>query len=73
MTPNLDHIFASFVSGDVTDYRKALTKLSSQLMTERDRVIKAANAKGAKASVDDYVFGNWTPGKEYTVDMYGQR
>ncbi len=37
---------------------------------ELDRAIKAAQAKGAKASRDDLAFPNWDPQKDYTDADY---
>jgi multiple sugar transport system substrate-binding protein len=35
-----------------------------------DQAIKAAQAKGAKVSRDDWVFPNWDPTKDYTKHDY---
>ncbi|MEV0616737.1 extracellular solute-binding protein [Nonomuraea sp. NPDC050404] len=71
--PTVGDIVQGALTGDVTDVRGALTKLSSDSAKERDRAIAAAKAKGAKVSLDDFAFPNWKPREDYTKPMYGER
>jgi multiple sugar transport system substrate-binding protein len=68
--PNLGTIVQGAFTGDVKDVRKALKKLTDDSAAERERAVKAAQAKGAQVSLDDYAFPDWRPGADYTLDMY---
>ncbi|TDD20071.1 carbohydrate ABC transporter substrate-binding protein [Kribbella turkmenica] len=70
---DLGDIFRGVMSGEITDYRAALAKLSGQSMADREKAIKAAAAKGAQVSADDWTFPNWKPGADYTAAMYEAR
>ncbi|KAB8196801.1 extracellular solute-binding protein [Nonomuraea phyllanthi] len=71
--PTLGDIVQGALTGDVTDVRAALTKLSSESAKQRDQAIAAAKSKGAQVSLDDYAFPNWKPRKDYLKPMYEQR
>ncbi|MGW4797887.1 hypothetical protein ACWEPC_36250, partial [Nonomuraea sp. NPDC004297] len=73
VTPTLGDIVQGALTGDVTDVRAALTKLSSDSARQRDLAIKAATSKGAQVSLDDYAFPNWKPRTDYTPSMYKKR
>ncbi|MBB5782325.1 ABC transporter substrate-binding protein [Nonomuraea jabiensis] len=73
VNPTLGDIVQGALTGDVTDVRAALTKLSSDSAAMRDAAIAAAKAKGAQVSLDDYVFPNWKPRTDYTKPMYAER
>lgn len=68
--PTLGAIIQGAFTGDVPDVKKALKKLTDDSNAERDRAVKAAQAKGAQVSVDDYAFPDWQPGADYTLDRY---
>ncbi|WDR01500.1 extracellular solute-binding protein [Devosia algicola] len=70
ITPGLGEIIQGAFSGSFDDPRPILQDLADQMTAERDRAIKVATDNGAKVSVDDWVFDNWTPGTDYTSDMY---
>ncbi|TDD16333.1 ABC transporter substrate-binding protein [Nonomuraea diastatica] len=71
--PTLGDIVQGALTGDVTDVRAALTKLSGDSAKQRDLAIAAARSKGAQVSLDDYAFSNWQPRKDYLKPMYEQR
>lgn len=73
VTPNLGDIVQGALTGDVTDVRAALTKLSSDSAAQRDTAIAAAKAKGAQVGLDDFAFPNWKPRSDYTEPMYADR
>lgn len=62
----LGNIIQGYLGGDVPDLKVALRKLNSDFEKDREQSIKAANAKGAKVSADDYAFKDWKPGADYT-------
>lgn len=71
--PDLGTIIQGYFSGDVTDIKSALKKLSDDSNKALDDAIAQATSQGAKVSKDDFVFANWKPGADYTADMYDQR
>lgn len=44
--------------------------LQDRTEKELERAIKAAQAKGAKVSRDDWTFPNWNPTRDYTEADY---
>ncbi len=68
--PNFGEIVQGVFSGTITDYKAALKDYTDKLTAERDRAIKAVQAKGAEVSIDDWVFPNWDPTKDYTAELY---
>lgn len=62
VVPDLGTVVAGAVSGDISDYKGALKKLTDAMNTERDRAIKAA---GVSVSSADWVFPDWKPGQDY--------
>ncbi|MEV0351162.1 extracellular solute-binding protein [Nonomuraea sp. NPDC050680] len=73
VTPGLGDIVQGALTGDVSDVRAALTKLSSDSAKQRDLAIAAAKSKGAQVSLDDYAFPNWKPRTDYLKPMYAKR
>lgn len=68
--PNLGTIIQGAFTGDVPDVKAALKKLSDDSSAERERAMKAAQAKGAEVSLDDYAFPDWKPGADYALNQY---
>jgi multiple sugar transport system substrate-binding protein len=68
--PNLGETVQGIYSGQLSDAKKALQALQSSSDAELNRAIKAAQAKGAKVTRDDWVFPNWDPTKDYTDADY---
>ncbi|MFI7124766.1 ABC transporter substrate-binding protein [Nonomuraea sp. NPDC050153] len=73
VTPTLGDIVQGALTGDVTDVRAALTRLSSDSAKQRDLAIAAAKSTGAQVSLDDYAFPNWRPRTDYLKPMYAKR
>lgn len=67
VTPTLGDIVAGAVSGEIPQWKTALTKLSSDQNAARDAAVKAATAKGAKVTTADYVFTDWKAGTDYVT------
>jgi len=68
--PPLGQIVKGYLSGDVTDLRGALRKLTDASNKELERAIGAATAKGAKVDRADFAFPDWKPRSDFTKDMY---
>ncbi len=70
VTPDFGTVVQGIYTGQLSDPRKAMQDLKDRADKELDRAIKAAQAKGAKISRDDFVFANWDPTKDYTDADY---
>ena len=70
LTPNFNDTIIGLLSGQLSDPKKAMQDLKDRAGKELDRAIKAAQAKGAKVTRDDWVFANWDPTKDYTEADY---
>ena len=68
--PNIGEIAQGVLAGSISNYKSALSTFTSKLTAERDQAIKAVAATGKKVSVDDWVFSNWVPGKDFTPADY---
>jgi multiple sugar transport system substrate-binding protein len=68
--PSLGAIIQGAFSGAFDDPAPVLQQYSDQMSAERDRALGVVNGKGGKASVEDWVFANWSPDKDFTPDMY---
>ncbi len=70
ITPNFNDTLVGLFSGQISDSKKAMQDLKDRADKEMDRAIKAAQAKGAKVTRDDWVFPNWDPTKDYAEADY---
>lgn len=71
--PSFDDVMQGIFSGQVSDIDKALQDLQDRMDKSLDDAIAAAQKKGADVSRDDWVFSNWDPESDYTLDMYEGR
>ena len=70
LTPDFGTLLQGIFTGQVSDPKKAMQDLKDRSEAELGRAIKAAQAKGAKVTRDDWVFPNWDPTKDYTDADY---
>lgn len=70
--PDIGHVVQGLLSGQIKDPKKQFKDLKDRSDKALDDAIKAAKAKGAKVSREDWVFPNWDPTKDYTLDDYKQ-
>ena len=68
--PDLGETLGGLLAGQLRDPKAALKDLQDRSEAELDRALKAAQAKGAKVSRDDWKFANWDPTKDYTDADY---
>ena len=73
VTPSFEQTIQGLVSGQVTDVKKAMQGLKDSYSKELDRAVKAAATKGAKVTLDDYLFKNWDPTKDYLDADYAAK
>ncbi len=66
LTPSYNDVMVGLFTGQLKDVTKSFTDLQERAEKELDRAIKAAQAKGAKVSREDFVFADWDPQKDYT-------
>lgn len=69
VVPTIIEIGEGVFSGDM-DLTAELRKLDDASNTAFDKAVKAAQAKGAKVSRDDWVFPGWDPAQDFTSKMY---
>jgi len=69
-SPDIQALLQGIMSGQVADYKTGLKDLSDKMNAGLDSSIKAAQAKGAKVSRNDWVFPNWDPTKDYEDAEY---
>jgi multiple sugar transport system substrate-binding protein len=65
VTPSFEQVVQGLMAGQITGVKKAMQEVKDAYEKELDRALKAAVAKGAKVSRNDYVFPNWDPNKDY--------
>jgi len=70
VTPDFGQTVQGLYTGQLKDPKAAMQDLQDRWNKELDRAIKAAQAKGAKVSRDDWKFPNWDPTKDYTKADY---
>jgi multiple sugar transport system substrate-binding protein len=70
LTPDIGETLQGIYTGQISNAKQALQDLVDRSNKELDRAIKAAQAKGAKVTRDDWVFPNWDPTKDYSPDDY---
>jgi multiple sugar transport system substrate-binding protein len=70
LSPDFGQVIQSALVGKTPDVKKALRDLADRATRARDDAIAAASKKGAKVSVDDWVFPRWDPTKDFTTADY---
>ncbi len=70
VTPDFGQTIQGLFAGQLKDPKAAMKDLQDRMDKELERAIKAAQAKGAKVSRDDWKFANWDPTKDYTKADY---
>jgi multiple sugar transport system substrate-binding protein len=68
--PNLGEIAQGLFSGAITDVEGALEEYNRKMTEERQRAINKLQEEGVDVSIDDWVFPNWDPTKNFTPSMY---
>jgi len=70
VTPDFGTTVQGIYTGQLSDPKKAMQDLQDRSDAELERAIKAAQAKGAKVTRDDWRFPNWNPTQDYTDADY---
>ena len=52
------------------DFKSGAKELHSKVTAQFEKEIKELQDSGVKISTDDFIFKNWDPMKDYTIDMY---
>ncbi len=68
--PTIWELMTSALMGEA-DFKTGITELNQKLNDALEKQIKDAQNNGVKISIDDFIFKNWDPMKDYTIDMYG--
>lgn len=70
VTPNLDEVLLGLFTEQLDNPRQVMQDLKDRSNAELDRAIEAARAEGAEVTRDDWVFPNWNPREDYTLEDY---
>jgi len=65
VTPNIFQIISGAYTGQITDVKGALVTLDAAQNKALAAGIAAAQAKGFKVSINDFIFSDWNPTKPY--------
>ncbi|MBC7234600.1 MAG: extracellular solute-binding protein [Chloroflexi bacterium] len=71
--PNWGELLGGAFTGQVSldDYRVQSKDYADKWRAELERAINEVKGRGVNVSIDDWIFPNWDPNKDYTTDMYG--
>lgn len=69
---NLGKILEGYMAGQIKDLEGTLGKLSADYNTALQDSIKKVSGGGAKVSLKDFTFPNWTPFEPYTKNKYDE-
>jgi multiple sugar transport system substrate-binding protein len=68
--PDFDSVVQGLYTGQLSNPKQQMRATKERYERALEHAIKAARAKGAKVSRDDWTFSNWEPTKNYTADDY---
>lgn len=69
--PTMWEIMTAALLGEA-DFKAEINALHAKVTAEFEKEIKELQDSGVKISPDDFVFKNWDPMKDYTIDMYNK-
>jgi len=71
--PNFGELLEGVFSGQiaVADYKLQAEDYAAIWRAELERAIDEIKGRGIEVSIDDWIYPNWEPDKDYTADMYG--
>lgn len=58
---------------DQMDFKKSTAELQQKVTAQFEKEINDLQASGVKISTQDFIFKNWDPLKDYTLDMYKKK
>ncbi len=67
--PTIWEIMTASLNGGM-EFKPAVNELAQKVNAEFDKEIKELQDAGVKVSNNDFIFKNWDPMKDYTLDMY---
>jgi multiple sugar transport system substrate-binding protein len=70
--PNFGEILEGVFSGQIAvgGYKAQAEEYAAMWRAELERAIDELKERGVDVSIDDWIFPNWEPDKDYTADMY---
>ncbi len=69
--PTIWELMTAALMGEA-DFKAGCNELYNKVTAEFKKEIKDLQASGVKVSENDFIFKNWDPMKDYTLDMYGK-
>jgi multiple sugar transport system substrate-binding protein len=70
--PSFAQVIQGLYTGQIADPRQAMQEVKARYERELDRAIEVARQRGANVSREDWVFPNWDPRDDYTLEDYEQ-
>lgn len=65
VVPDLGDVLVGIYTGQITDWQQSLLDLDQRKQAAFQAAIEEAQVAGAKVSVDDFIFSDWDPMKDY--------
>ena len=65
--PGETDIAKGVLTGQITDIDAALKEFDAAKQASLEQAIADAQAAGAKVSIDDFIFADWDPTKDYIM------
>jgi multiple sugar transport system substrate-binding protein len=70
MKPSFGDLFIKMLADDKTDVDATMKEYTNKMNAGLQAAIDKVNASGSKVSLNDFMFPNWEPSKDYTDDAY---
>ncbi len=67
VVPNTGDVLVGIYTGQISDWKQALVDLDKRKQAALEDAIQAARAAGLNVSLQDYVFPDWDPMKDYAA------
>lgn len=70
--PNWGELLGGAFAGELSadEYRVQAKQYADDWRAELERAINELRGRGVEVSLDDWIYPNWDPDKDYTADMY---
>lgn len=67
VAPDAGDVLIGIYTGQITDWQKALKDLEIRKQTAFEEAIREARNAGANVSIDDFIFSDWDPMRNYVT------
>jgi multiple sugar transport system substrate-binding protein len=67
IVPDIGDLLVGIYTGQIEDWKQALVDLDARKQAALESAIQAARDDGADVSMDDFIFTDWDPMKDYVT------